>query len=171
MDKKCKYYPMEVTREVARDLGIDEKELVFQKIGRRKTLCVLVPTKDEEQYKELMRPIWREEKANERKLKRQATGERQILSMEHLKDEFDLEIASNFDVEKEVLSNDLRKALDSAFRIVLVEEIDKKIIKMFMEDKTEKEIATEVGMSQKGVNKRKHKIFKNLKIILKDFSS
>lgn len=169
MDKKCKYYPMEVTRESAKDYGFSEKDLVFKKIGARTALCVLIPVKDDEEYKELMRPIWKEDKEIQRKKQRQATGKRIITSLEYLRNEFELEPASNFDVEEEVLLNDLRKAIDIAFETL--EELDKKIIEMFMDDKTEKEIATEIGMSQKGVNKRKQKIFKNLKIILKDFSS
>ena len=35
---------------------------------------------------------------------------------------------------------------------------DKKIIKMLLNEMSEREIAAEVGLSQKGVNKHKHKI-------------
>lgn len=58
---------------------------------------------------------------------------------------------------------ELHAALDE------LEGIDRTIMKMFGDGATEKQIAEVVHLSQKGVNKRKKKVFVQLKTRLKDF--
>lgn len=55
-------------------------------------------------------------------------------------------------MKKELLSA-LRKELSA------LEEVDRKIMELFGEGYSEAAIGKEIGMSQKGVNKRKQKIF------------
>ena len=58
---------------------------------------------------------------------------------------------------------ELHAALDE------LEEMDRTIMKMFGDGATEQQIAEVVHLSQKGVNKRKKKVFVKLKTRLKDF--
>ena len=51
----------------------------------------------------------------------------------------------------------------------LEDEIDRRIINLLLEDFSERKIAEVIGMSQKGVNKRKAKIIEDLKEKLKNF--
>lgn len=65
---------------------------------------------------------------------------------------------------KEERLNAMYEAIDS-----LEDEIDKRIINLFLENFTERKIAEVIGMSQKGVNKRKTKIIEVLREKLKDY--
>ena len=65
---------------------------------------------------------------------------------------------------KEERLNAMYEAIDS-----LEDEIDKRIINLFLENFTERKIDEVIGMSQKGVNKRKTKIIEVLREKLKDY--
>lgn len=65
-----------------------------------------------------------------------------------------------------MIYDEQRKALHEAIE-KLEDETDQQIIKLFLEDYSERKIAEIVGMSQKGVNKRKAKIIEDLKKIIK----
>lgn len=64
---------------------------------------------------------------------------------------------------KAIMIDELRKALDE------LEEIDRTIMDMYSRGQSEAEIGQAVGMSQRGVNKRKHKVLLKLKSRLKDY--
>ena len=64
---------------------------------------------------------------------------------------------------KKIMIDELHKALDE------LEEIDRTIMDMYSHDHSEVEIGQVIGMSQKGVNKRKHKVLLKLNNRLKDF--
>lgn len=67
------------------------------------------------------------------------------------------------DIMKAIMIDELRKALDE------LEEIDRTIMDMYSRGQSEAEIGQAVGMSQRGVNKRKHKVLLKLKSRLKDY--
>lgn len=72
---------------------------------------------------------------------------------------------SNLD---KMIYEEQRKAMYDAIE-KLEDAIDRQIIKLFLEDYSERQIAEIVGMSQKGVNKRKAKIIEDLKEMLINF--
>ncbi len=154
--------PMEVTKQSIKDLGINTKEVSYQKIGNKSKRVHLVET-TKEVYYEYMRFEWREDKQKDR------ASKYQVLSLDGIKDEYDLDIAdensSNIDetlMKKELLAK-LREVLTT------LEEKDREIVELFMKGKSETSIGKSVGLSQKAVNKRKHRIFKDLEKLLKDF--
>lgn len=134
-----KEIPMEVTTETIRDFGIDIKDVVWRKIGSRKVKVVLIPVTPE-LYSEYMRPLWREDK----RLQRHGYD----LPLEDFQEDSRIEDIVDLIALKEALRD--------------LEELDRTIVEMFSENQSEISIGKAVGMSQKGVNKRKHKIFKKL---------
>ena len=157
-ENKQYYIPMEVTPETIKDFGINPADVVWTKIGSRRKRVIMVPA-TEEQYKEYMRPLWREDKRQQR--------QEPIASLDKLYEETEYEAADTSDFEadlmKRLMIEDLYKALDG------LEEIDRTIMEMFSHNHSEAEIGQAIGMSQKGVNKRKHKVLLKLKTRLKDY--
>ncbi len=78
-------------------------------------------------------------------------------SYERLLEEHNLPVDGQADVENAVLNRMLREQLYEAIRN-LEEGEQYLIIQLFYEDKSERELAAELGISQKAVNKRRHKI-------------
>ncbi len=72
-----------------------------------------------------------------------------------------------FSLENHIVELELSEALNNA--ISTLSEQNRTIIILFSEGVTERAIAAEVGMSQKGVNNRIHKIIDILRENLKDF--
>lgn len=64
---------------------------------------------------------------------------------------------------KKLMLEELYKALDG------LEEIDRTIMEMYSQNHSEAEIGKAVGMSQRGVGKRKQRVLLKLKTKLKDF--
>jgi RNA polymerase sigma factor (sigma-70 family) len=160
MKNKQYFIPMEVTAETIKDYGIKPDEVVWTKIGNRRVRAFMVPV-NKEQYYEFMRPLWREDKREQRQ-------ERPV-SLDELYENTEYEQASDYDLEdeemKKALIAELHNALDK------LEEIDRIIMDMYSNEKSETEIGQAIGMSQRGVNKRKHKIFQKLKKYLSNFGS
>ncbi len=157
--KKRYLIPMEVTKESIKDLGISEKEVSYQKIGNKRRLVHLVESTEEE-YREYMRPEWREDKRVQR--------HSDVVSLDSLYDDYEYEpIDTCNSIEDEAIKREMFEKLNELLEEL--ENIDRVIIKMFMESKSEKEIGRTVGLSQKAINKRKHKIFNYLKLNLKDY--
>lgn len=77
------------------------------------------------------------------------------------------EAADAFSLEDHILELELSEALADA--INALGEKNRTIILLFSEGVTERAIAAEVGMSQKGVNNRIHKIIDTLRKSLKGF--
>ena len=135
---------------------------------------MLVPVTDAI-YTEYMRPEWREQKRRQREQHCTVDGKRcqkdcnyckyspegAALSLERLAEDLGETAPDKVDVAEcciaELLNRELYEALDE-----LTSE-DKKIIKLLFNEMSEREIAAEVGLSQKGVNKRKHKLFEFLR--------
>ena len=89
-------------------------------------------------------------------------------SYERLLEEHNLPADEQADVETIVLRKILRKQLHEAIRN-LEEGEQYLIIQLFFMDRSERELAEELGLSQKAVNKRRHKILRKLKKFLEKF--
>lgn len=152
------YIPMEVTPETVRDFGIDPTDVVWTKIGNKPKKVIMVPA-TKEQYYEYMRPLWREDKRQQR--------QEPMASLDKMYGETEYEVADTSDLEadvmKKMLIDELHKVLDR------LEEIDRTIMDMYGTGHSETEIGRATGMSQKGVNKRKHRILLKLKTRLNNF--
>ncbi|KAB2953744.1 sigma-70 family RNA polymerase sigma factor [Heliorestis acidaminivorans] len=135
----------------------------------------------EEVYRAYKRPVWTERKRKERekrcrdekgnrctkdcsKCDRDRTGS--VLSLDKfIEDGF--EVTDSIDVAELIADKLLFEELATALN-----ELDPKnrrIAELYGEGLSEREIAAKVGLSQKGVNKRKPKIFDQLRQQLKDF--
>lgn len=142
---------------------------------------------NEEHYRMYMQPIWAENKRKKRETRCQVSDGRggvkrctddcskcpfsksgSSLSIDRLYENYELEIADQSEsildnLVKEELKKKLWKAVDS------LEEVDQQIVRLFSDGLSERAIADKVNLSQKAVNKRKIRIFSELKEILKDF--
>ena len=158
-ESKQYYIPMEVTAETIKDFGINPADVVWTKIGIRRVRVVMVPV-SEEQYKAYMRPIWREDKRQQR--------QEPIASLDKMYEETEYEAAdTDSDLEVDVMK---KVALDALYQeLDKLEELDRIIMEMYSQDHSEAEIGRAIGMSQKGVNKRKQKIFRTLRTSLQDY--
>lgn len=122
----------------------------------------------EEQYYEYMRPLWREDKQNQRASKQEDESKMQPISLDQLYEETEYEaVDSDTDVEatlmKKLLIAELHKTLDE------LEEIDRTIMEMYSLNCTKTQIGQAVGMSQRGVGKRKQRILLKLRTRLNDY--
>lgn len=89
-------------------------------------------------------------------------------SYERLLEEHSLPADEQADVETIVLGRMMRQQLHEAVQN-LQEEEKYLIIQLFFADRSEREMAAELGISQKAVNKRRHKILAKLRKILEKF--
>lgn len=153
------FIPMEVTQETIDAFGINREDVVWQKMGNKSVRVIMIPAM-EEQYYEYMRPLWRENKREQRQFEKKMKGKGDI-SLDSLYENTEFEFASSNDIEEDFMKKELLKALRK--ELSALEEIDRKIMKLFGEGYTESAIGKEIGISQKGVNKRKQKIFLKLK--------
>lgn len=155
-----KYFiPMEVTTETIKEFGTKPEDVQWTKIGNKPVKVIMVPS-TKEQYYEYMRPLWREDKRQQR--------QESMASLDKLYEETEYEISDkNTNIEemltKKFLIKELHKALNE------LEEIDRIIMKMYSRNCTETEIGQAVGMSQRGVGKRKQRILLKLRTRLEDF--
>ena len=159
-NEKQHYIPMEVTAETIKDFGINPADVVWTRIGNKPKRVVMIPV-TEEQYYEYMRPLWREDKRQQR--------QEPMASLDKMYEETEYEAADTdsdleADIMKKLMIDELHKALDE------LEEIDRTIMDMYSHDHSEAEIGQTIGMSQKGVNKRKHKVLLKLNNRLQDFN-
>ena len=140
----------------------------------------------EEVYRAYKQPLWAEHKRKEREKRcmvsngkggtkrctgdcslcdKQRTGT--ILSLDYSAEEYGLEPSDPVDIEEIIAEKQLLEELLSA-----LEELDpdnRRIMELFANGKSERDIAADIGLSQKAVNKRKTKLFAQLKDRLKDF--
>ena len=89
-------------------------------------------------------------------------------SYERLLEEHNLPADEQTDIETIVLSRMMRQQLHEALRS-LQEEERYLIIQLFYAERSERELAAELGLSQKAINKRRHKILGKLKKFLEKF--
>ena len=139
----------------------------------------------EESYRAYKRPAWAERKRKERekrcvisngrggtkrctddcgKCDKQRTGS--VLSLDKFTED-GFEVADPVDIAELVADKLLFEELYAA-----LEELDpdnRRIMELFSIGKSEREIASDIGLSQKAINKRKTKLFAQLRERLKDF--
>lgn len=133
----------------------------------------------EEVYYAYKRPLWRERKRREREAQCQGLGTSsqdcshckylrigRPLSLEQLIED-GLVPAGTFSVDEYAEKMELYGALHDA--LSMLDEKDRLIADLYSEGLSEREIAGRVGLSQKGVNYRKGKIFSRLRELLEDF--
>lgn len=157
--EKQHYIPMEVTAEIIKDFGITPADVVWTRIGNKPKKVVMIPV-TEEQYYEYMRPLWRDDKRQQR--------QEPAVSLDKLYEETEYEAADTesdleADIMKKMLIDELHNALDE------LEEIDRTIMELYSRGCSEVEIGKAVGMSQRGAGKRKQRILLKLRTRLKDF--
>ena len=113
----------------------------------------------EEQYYEYMRPLWREDKRQQR--------QEPMASLDKMYEETEYEAADTYDLEadvmKQMMIDELYAALDE------LEELDRTIMEMYSTNHSEAEIGQAVGMSQRGVGKRKQRILLKLRTRLQNY--
>ena len=169
--EKQYYIPMEVN-ETSKEFIIANgyylsTDAVWTKIGHRTVRAIMIPA-TKEQYLEYMRPFWREDKQGQRASKQEDEGKMKPVSLDQLYEDTEFETADQAtnieaDYMKKVLLEELHNALDE------LEEIDRTIMELYSQNCTETQIGQAVGMSQRGVGKRKQRIFLKLRTRLKDF--
>ena len=91
----------------------------------------------------------------------------QPVSLDQLYESTEYEVSDGVDLEANLIKQEMIAELHAA--LDELEEMDRTIMKMFGDGATEKQIAEAVHLSQKGVNKRKKRVFVRLKTRLKDF--
>lgn len=140
----------------------------------------------EEVYRAYKQPLWAEHKRKERekrcvisdgkggtkrcdgdcsKCGKQRSGS--ILSLDGLADEGGYELSDAVDIAEFIADKLLLEELFTA-----LDELDpnnRRIMQLFSIGKSEREIAADIGLSQKAVNKRKNKLFTQLYERLKDY--
>lgn len=159
-NKDKKYYiPLELTPETVITEEYKGCEIRCSKIGCRKVRTILIPA-TKEQYYEFMRPLWREDK------RKQRHGADEI-SADKAQDDYELEVPDDFNLEEEVVKKELLAAL--RHELAALQGIDRTILLMLADGSSEAATGKAVGLSQKAVNKRKHKLYALLKEHLKDF--
>lgn len=191
-------YPVEMDKDYARQVGIDPSELTFAMLDGKWTSVYLVEVEDEQLYHELMRPIWKEEKALQRSKRCMISNEcGQLVRCEGNCSVCPRERSGapiSFEAMEETggfrnINDGVHRQTDSATYTESTAEIvedammlealwshigelseeNQIILTMFSEGASEREIAEAVGLSQKGVNKRKKALFEFLRENLKDF--
>lgn len=192
------YLPIEMTKEYVTNNEIYDYvngELVritanmIKKIIRNGIITEVYfsEVESKEVYEEYMHFVWKEEKTLEREDRCWVSNEKGILvrckgncaSCEHRNENTKLSLEvfeenGGFNLESEDATPDavleeaeLYKALWE--RVGELCDEDQTILMMFSNGASEREIAEEVGLSQKGVNKRKKALFDDLRKKLKNF--
>ena len=158
-DSKKYFIPLEVTSETIITEEYKNCAIRWWKIGNRMVRAILIPA-NKEQYYEYMRPLWREDKRQQR----HGTDE---ISADKVRDDYELEVPDDFNLEEEVVKKELLAAL--RHELAALQDIDRTILLMIADGASEAATGKAVGLSQKAVNKRKHKLYALLKEHLKDF--
>lgn len=163
--EKQRYIPMEVNTEEDKAFfyanGYTSKDIRWWKIGNIKKQVILYPV-TEEVYRAYMQQEWREQKQEARKKEYFEEHGFQNVSLDYINEEFGIDIPDMStcpeDMEFQELLDELSELLDKLVGL------DKTIMDMYLNGYSESAIGKEIGMSQKGVNKRKNKVINNLKL-------
>ena len=158
-NEKRFYIPLELTPETVITEEYKDCEVRWSKIGNRRVRTILIPA-TKEQYYEFMRPLWREDKRQQRH------GADEI-SADKAQDDYELEVPDDFNLEEEVVKEELLAVL--RHELAALQDIARTLLLMIADGASEAATGKAVGLSQKAVNKRKHKLYALLKEHLKDF--
>ncbi|MDE6789623.1 MAG: LuxR C-terminal-related transcriptional regulator [Ruminococcus sp.] len=196
IEKKYRF-PIEMDKKHAAQVGIDPSEITYIMLEGKRTPVYFVEIEDEQLYHELMRPIWKEEKALRRSKKCAVSNEDGKLVRcdgncavcPHTKSGTPISLdameeSGGFHNTQDGVHRQHDSATYTASAADIVEdallldalwrhigelsEENQTIITMFSEGATETEIAQAVGIKQTTVSYRKRQILKNLKKILQD---
>lgn len=159
VEKKNYFIPLEITPETIITEEYRNSEIHWSRIGNRRVRAILIPA-TEEQYHEYMRPLWREDKRQQRH------GADEV-SADKVRDDYELEVPDDFNLEETILKEELLAAL--RHELAALQDIDRTILIMIADGASEAATGKAVGLSQKAVNKRKHKLYALLKEHLEDF--
>ena len=158
-EKKKFFIPLELTPETVITEPYKDCEVRWSKIGCRMVRTILIPA-TEEQYRAYMRPLWREDKRQQR----HGADEE---SVDRARDDYELEVPDDFDLEESIMKTERLMALRR--ELAALQDIDRTILTMIADGFSEAAVGESVGLSQKAVNKRKHKLFALLQDRLKDY--
>lgn len=158
-EKKRYFIPLELTPETVITEQYKDCEVHWSKIGCRMVRTILVPA-TEEQYYEFMRPLWREDKRQQRHGADETSADR-------ARDDYELEVPDDFDLEESILKKERLMALRR--ELAALQDADQTILMMIANGSSEAAIGKAVGLSQKAVNKRKHKLYALLRERLRYF--
>lgn len=158
-EKKKFFIPLELTPETVITEPYKDCEVRWSKIGCRMVRTILIPA-TEAQYRAYMRPLWREDKRQQRH------GDDEV-SADKFSDEFELEPECDFNLEEVVLKKELLAALRR--ELAALQDVDQTILTMIANGFSEAAVGKSVGLSQKAVNKRKHKLYALLQDRLKEY--
>ena len=150
--------PLEIPADRITATEYENFKVDWFKMGKRMVKAVLIPT-SKEVYNEYMRPVWREDKYQQRRANKEN-------SINEAHDKYDLEVQADFNLEEIVIDKILLSKLNKALN--KLSEIDKTILLMYAYGFSESAIGKKVGLSQKSINKRKHKLFSVLRNKLTD---
>ena len=127
-NKQKQYYiPLELTPETVITEAYKDCEVRWSKIGCRKVRTVLIPA-TEEQYREYMRPLWREDKRQQRH------GADEV-SADKVRDDYEVEVPDDFNLEEEVVKEELLAAL--RHELAALQDIDRTILLMIADGSSE----------------------------------
>ena len=153
-DSKKYFIPLEVTSETIITEEYKNCAIRWWKIGNRMVRAILIPA-TKEQYYEYMRPLWREDKRQQRH------------GTDEVSADYELEVPDDFNLEETILKEELLAALRQ--ELAALQDINRTILLMLADGSSEAATGKAVGLSQKAVNKRKHKLYALLKEHLEDF--
>lgn len=88
-------------------------------------------------------------------------------SLDHRQEEFGLEPADDYDLAADIKLQEIKDSLEAA--VSLFTELDQRILDLYRQDFSEREIGSKVGLSQKAVNLRIKKCIELLKEKLSGF--
>ncbi|WP_292105880.1 sigma factor-like helix-turn-helix DNA-binding protein [Megasphaera sp.] len=181
--KQQYYIPLEVKEGTIITKEYEEAPRTWSKIGNRRVRTILIPA-TEEQYKAYMQPEWKEDKRQQRLVEKRKKREK--AQAEHRDDSsvqgwdtpvsFErlceteygfLEKTGQAGLEEILEKEELLEALHR--ELAKLEELDQTILQMVINGSSEAAIGQEVGLSQKGVNKRKHRLLEQLRERLEDY--
>lgn len=175
-DKEKYYVPLEVNNDTIITNEYKDAPHYRSKIGNQMVETILIPV-TKEQYEAYMRPEWKEDKRRQRLIEKRRKREKvqeegrddksvrgwdTAISFEQLSEMEYGFIGENKEdsPEEAIIKQDLLTALRR--ELATLEEVDQIILTMASEGYSETVIGREVGLSQKGVNKRKHRILEQL---------
>lgn len=181
--KQQYYIPLEVKEGTIITKEFENAPRHWSKIGSKMVRTILIPA-TKEQYEAYMRPEWKEDKrqqrlAEKRRKREQAQEERRVdpsvqgwdtaVSFEELHDRgYGFMEETRQDTPDAILEKE--ELLDALHReLAKLEELDQTILQMAINGSSEAAIGRKVGLSQKGVNKRKHRLLEQLRERLEDY--
>lgn len=181
--KEQYFIPLEVKEGTIITKEYEDAPRKWWKIGNRKVYAILVQV-TKEQYEAYMRPVWKEEKRQQRLVEKRRKREK--VQEEHRVDpsaqgwdtavSFEQLCEREYGFREETGQTGLDEILEkeellAALRreLAKLEKLDRIILQMAMSGISEAAIGREVGLSQKGVNKRKHRLLEQLRKQLKDY--